>query len=72
MMNDVAVGIDVSKKKLDVCIARSGEYKTKALSNTHSGHKELVRWLEAQGVSHETSVALEATGPCPQCFDPNA
>ena len=63
MMNDVAVGIDVSKKKLDVCIARGGKYKSKVLSNTPNGHKELIRWLEAQGVSQKTIVALEATGP---------
>ncbi|WP_211211708.1 IS110 family transposase [Gilvimarinus chinensis] len=63
MMNDVAVGIDVSKKKLDVCIAREGKYKSKVLSNTPNGHKELIRWLEAQGISQEAPVALEATGP---------
>ncbi|MDO6570065.1 IS110 family transposase [Gilvimarinus sp. 2_MG-2023] len=63
MMNDVAVGIDVSKSKLDICIARDGKYKSKSLSNTKSGHKELTKWLEAQGVTSETPVALEATGP---------
>lgn len=63
MMNDIAVGIDVSKKKLDICIAREGKYKSKSLSNTNSGHKELTKWLQSQGISYEVPVALEATGP---------
>lgn len=63
MMNEVAVGVDVSKKKLDVCLARDNKFKSKSVSNTPKGHQELIKWLEYQRVDRRTAIALEATGP---------
>lgn len=41
-MNECAVGIDVSKAKLDVCVARGSKIKTKVIRNTGSGFTELL------------------------------
>lgn len=64
MMNERAVvGIDVSKHKLDVCLAIGAKVKTKALKNTATGHAELLHWLAARDLPADTPVVLEATGP---------
>ncbi|WP_083251570.1 IS110 family RNA-guided transposase [Acidihalobacter yilgarnensis] len=62
-MNEHAVGIDVSKKKLDICVISSEKYKTKVLSNTAAGHAELLRWLAGRQLPVATPIVLEATGP---------
>ena len=62
-MNEQAVGIDVSKKKLDICLAIGNKLKTKVLSNTATGHAELVRWLADKQLAANTPIVLEATGP---------
>ena len=62
-MNEHAVGIDVSKNKLDVCVANGDKIKTKALKNTAGGHAELDRWLAQRELSAATPIVLEATGP---------
>ena len=62
-MNEQAVGIDVSKKKLDVCVANGDKLKTKVLKNTAAGHAELDRWLSQRDLPADTPVLLEATGP---------
>lgn len=58
---NIAVGIDVSKRKLDVAILRGGKYKTKVFGNDRQGHARLLSWLQAQSVS-EAAIGLEATG----------
>lgn len=55
---DIAVGIDVSKDRLDVAIAGSDE--TFSVANSHSGLDELVKRLSARGDG--VVVAIEATG----------
>jgi hypothetical protein len=44
-----AVGIDVSKLKLDVCVVDGTKgctkFKYKVVKNTRSGHAELIIWL---------------------------
>ena len=63
MMNEHAVGIDVSKKKLDICVASGDKIKTKVLRNTPAGHAELDDWLKQKGLPLTTPIVLEATGP---------
>lgn len=64
MMSEHAVGIDVSKRKLDVCMARGDKFKSKALSNAPTGHRQLLDWLNDHGLDQaDTPICLEATGP---------
>lgn len=55
------VGIDVSSKKLDVCLERPGE-KSEALefSNDRNGHKKLIRRLTKR--HRQARVVMEASG----------
>ena len=66
-MNEAAVGIDVSKLKLDVCVAIGvavgAKYKYKVVKNTRSGHAELIAWLLQRHLAVDVPVVLEATGP---------
>ncbi|MEJ2676918.1 MAG: IS110 family transposase [Acidihalobacter sp.] len=62
-MNEQAVGIDVSKAKLDICVISGEKLKTKVLSNTATGHGELLRWLSQRKLAADTPIVLEATGP---------
>ena len=62
-MNEQAVGIDVSKSKLDICVASGHKFKAKVLNNTTAGHAELLRWLTDRELPPGTPVVLEATGP---------
>ena len=58
----VAVGIDVSKKKLDVAVLfPNGKYRTKVVSNDFKGFEELRLWLGKQGVER-AHLCMEATG----------
>ena len=61
-MNEQAVGIDVSKKKLDVCVASGDKLKTKVLNNTAVGHAELDRWLGQRDLPADTPILLELYG----------
>lgn len=63
MMNEHAVGIDVSKRKLDVCVATGKKFKTKAVPNTADGHQVLLAWLAERALPADVPVCLEATGP---------
>lgn len=57
------VGLDVAKKKVDVCAVRESKGKSKVFGNTASGHRELQAWLLERGLSPErTHVCMEATG----------
>lgn len=63
-MNEHAVGIDVSKRKLDICVARGDKFKSKVLPNTATGHQQLLGWLNERDLDlNDTPVCLEATGP---------
>lgn len=62
-MNECAVGIDVSKLKLDVCVVSGGKFKGKVLSNSAVGHAELNAWLAQRELPSDVPVVLEATGP---------
>lgn len=61
---EAVVGIDVSKKKLDVLLLQAGKGRSKVVANNAAGHAQLVRWLlQHRCVEHCTHVCLEATGP---------
>lgn len=62
-MNEQAVGIDVSKNKLDVCVMAGAKIKTKVFKNNRSGHTELLKWLEQRQLAVAVPVVMEATGP---------
>jgi transposase len=57
------LGIDVSKKKLDLTLLVNGKAKTKVFDNTSAGHRALVAWLGASKASLPTlHICMEATG----------
>jgi transposase len=59
------VGVDVSKKKVDVFFERpDGRGKSKVFSNDADGFAALLAWGRAQGLDWaQCGVCLEATGP---------
>lgn len=58
------VGIDVSKRKLDLALLADGKIKSKVFDNTPVGHALLQQWLLERGLSKAQShTCLEATGP---------
>ena len=64
-MNTVStvVGIDVSKKKLDVALLLNGKTKSKVIDNSAEGHQQLLAWLSKQNVElNELHACMEATG----------
>ena len=64
MDESVYVGIDVSKKKLDVALLWRGKIKSKVIENTPQGYGQLHRWLAERGACvSATHICLEATGP---------
>ncbi|PHV03795.1 IS110 family transposase [Janthinobacterium sp. BJB412] len=57
------VGIDVSKKKLDVALLVNGKTKSKVVDNSASGHRALLEWLgKSKTPMAELHVCMEATG----------
>ncbi|RFC30892.1 MAG: Transposase [Candidatus Nitrotoga sp. MKT] len=66
-MNEQAtcvVGIDISKRKLDIALLANSKIKSKVFDNTVTGHRELVQWLLERGAEQQrTHICMEATGP---------
>jgi transposase len=59
-----ALGIDVSKAKLDVALLRDGKLKHRSFDNRASGFDLLLTWLDERGVDRDAlHVCMEATGP---------
>ena len=57
------VGIDVSKKKLDIALLANGKTKVKVLENSAEGHRALLDWLSKSKVPLPAlHVCMEATG----------
>ncbi len=57
------VGIDVSKKKLDVALLVNGKTKSKVVDNSASGHRALLEWLgKSKAPMAALHVCMEATG----------
>ncbi len=66
-MNRAAVGIDVSKKTLDVAVTVDGEEVVSSgqFANDTKGHKALLKWVNKQTRKHqadEVHYTMEATG----------
>ena len=62
-MNTPVVGIDVSKKKLDVALLVDGKIKSKVVENSSDGFTEMEGWLVKQKVSlPDLHICLESTG----------
>jgi len=63
----ISIGIDVSKKKLDILWLRdilTGKVKTKVLTNDASGHAQLIEWVLKNTKSELKNIrfTMEATG----------
>ena len=56
-----ALGIDVSKLTLDLCLLRHSRPLFARFENSAQGHREMLAWLAAQGAG-KALVAMEATG----------
>jgi transposase len=57
------VGIDVSKKKLDVELLFNGKVKSKVIENSPAGDRQLVEWLgKSKAPMVDMHVCMEATG----------
>jgi transposase len=64
-MNTVSavVGIDVSKKKLDVALLVDGKTRAKVVENTADGHQALLAWLQKSKVPMSSlHICMESTG----------
>jgi transposase len=62
-MSNAIVGIDVSKKKLDVALLVNGKIKAKVVDNSAVGHQSLLAWLDKSKVPKDLlHVCMEATG----------
>ncbi len=64
-MNEFWVGIDVSKRKLDVaCLDVRDKIKSRVFSNDAAGHAALKSWLADRGARIDnTHICMESTGP---------
>lgn len=60
-MMTIALGIDVSKDKLDVALYQDGQYGLATFTNDRDGHRRLVRWLKKHKAK-EAHICIEATG----------
>jgi transposase len=60
-VNDTVVGIDVSKKTLDVSYAQGQRKPARIFENSADGWKQMLSWLKAKG-SQPADVGMEATG----------
>lgn len=57
------LGIDVSKKKLDVALLVDGKIKSKVIENSVKGYSDLHEWIAKQKVSAEdVHACMESTG----------
>jgi transposase len=61
MNNDPALGIDVSKDKLDCALCVDGKCKSKVVTNNPQGFTDLLNWLHKWHVG-SPHVCMEATG----------
>ena len=60
-MSKTVLGIDVAKKKLDVCLKFGGKVLTKKFDNNTKGFKLLQGWLVSLKIER-VHACLEATG----------
>lgn len=58
--DQVVVGIDVSKSKLDFALLRNNKFKHKVFKNNADGHQAVLKWLQTNQV-REAHICLEST-----------
>lgn len=58
--DQVVVGVDVSKKKVDLALLREAKCKHKVFANTKQGHESVVTWLRKHDVDR-AHICLEST-----------
>lgn len=63
MSPKTVLGIDISKKKMDVLLILNGKPLKKTFDNNAKGQRMLDAWMESLRVEKEVHVCLEATGP---------
>jgi transposase len=63
MSTKTVLGIDISKKKIDILLTLSPKPIKKIFENTSTGHKLLDGWLRGLRVERDVHICLEATGP---------
>ena len=62
--NELWVGIDVAKSKLDVALLDArGKERNHVFANDRKGHTALLTWLRGRAPDHPLRACLEATGP---------
>jgi len=63
-MDKIVIGIDISKKKFDACLALSGcgfqKWKRQTFDNTQEGFKTFAAWFKHDNI--KVHVVMEATG----------
>ena len=62
-MSKTALGIDISKKKMDVLLVLNDKPIKKIFENTSKGFKLLDGWLRGLRVGRNVHICMEATGP---------
>lgn len=63
MSTKTVLGIDISKKKMDVLLILHDKRIKKVFVNTPKGFKLLYAWLETLHIEHDVHICMEATGP---------
>ena len=64
-MDNIVLGIDISKLTLDIAFLCGNKIKTKKFNNSPSGFDELKKWVESKAMNRDTNaihVCMEATG----------
>jgi transposase len=62
----IAVGLDISKDTLEVCLLIASKRHEKQFANDTAGHRQLLRWAQALAKEQSCHFCLEATGPYSQ------
>lgn len=60
-MQNHVIGIDVSKKTLDLCAIYDYKIRKKSFTNTESGFRKLIEWTSTLGITNP-HICMEATG----------
>jgi transposase len=60
-MQNHVIGIDVSKKNLDVCAISSDRIRKRSFTNTESGFRNFAAWISKLELS-DPHICMEATG----------
>lgn len=60
-MDNIILGVDISKLTFDVALLNDNKTKNKKFSNTSKGFSELKQWLKNKGIDN-AHVCIEATG----------